>query len=123
MGCSSCGKGGGARSSQSALPAGNQAQQLRALAAEGDHVLIEYAGASGARTYKGQATNTLYRFGSDSGHRRHLVWRADADSILRFKEFRLVTAEQVNVAGAAAAEPTILDVRPPRVRKGALARV
>jgi glycosyltransferase involved in cell wall biosynthesis len=56
-------------------------------------VLIEYLPTDGSIiTYRGSSTGTLYRFGSDKGHRIKNVFKNDAPNLLMRKEFRQVVA-------------------------------
>ncbi len=107
MGCKSCSKGGGARVATSSLDQAVTAEAAAKAAAAGGAVLMEYVGATtGTRSYKGQKSGTLYRFGQDAGHRRKFVYAADVPGLAALPELRVVSQE-------AAAEVT-----PPAVRQG-----
>lgn len=65
-------------------------------------VLIEYTKQNaGTVTYIGQVTGTVYRFGSDQGHRVKYVYKEDAETFLTRSEFRIYQEVITNVLQAA----------------------
>lgn len=57
-----------------------------------DLVLVEYVlDGRPPLTYRGQVTGTEYRFGSDEGHKKRYVHRADAQVLIERPEFALAT--------------------------------
>lgn len=80
MACGGCGKGGGKVAvTRSMAPPTNP-----------DVVMLEFVPAnSPPLTYRGTITGTLYRFGSDSGHKIRYVYKTDAMEFLKRKEFRI----------------------------------
>lgn len=94
MGCG-CG-GGNPRRSNPALAATQAISKPDA-----DMILLEFQGNSGPRTYRGPATGSEYRFGSDASHKTRYVYSADAAHFLRrpaeFKQAEL--ADTVVISG------------------------
>lgn len=73
--------------SQPALPGALQS------ARNADLVLVEYnLEDRPPLTYRGQVTGTEYRFGSDEGHRKRYVHRADAQLLIERPEFSLASS-------------------------------
>lgn len=91
MGCG-CGSGGGAivTSGSAANAAARGEAMANTVVAVDDMIMLEYQGASGTRTYVGQATRQSYRFGSDPDHKRKYVYRSDADFLLSLNVFKPV---------------------------------
>jgi hypothetical protein len=96
MGCGGCGKGGGGKVSARANGTATMRQISKsevtlAQATETGAMLVEYVGkADGTRSYKGQRSGQVYRFGNDSGHKRKFIFAVDAPGLLRLPEFREV---------------------------------
>jgi len=83
MACRTC----GARRVASVVPAPKVAAGEPQVI--GGMVLLEYIPTDGStKTYRGHSTGTLYRFGSDAGHRVRNVFERDAPSLLARDEFR-----------------------------------
>lgn len=62
--------------------------QMQQLVPNGDLVLLQYnSNQAGTRTFRGQNTGVMYRFGNDEDHRVKLVHKSDAMHLLQHKEF------------------------------------
>lgn len=108
MPCGGCGK---KRAVQPPAVQQNQTVQAATVRTnDGEAVLLEFVPNGVApMTYRGQVTGTLYRFGSDSGHRRKYVYTADVPYLLARKEFKRVslTTEGTTDSILEAAVPTV----------------
>ena len=83
MACRGCGKGGG-----TTIPSVKKLSSAHAVS--GDMMLLEFTKVgAGTVTYKGAATGTLYRFGSDPSHKVKYVHKSDGEVLMRRSEFRL----------------------------------
>jgi glycosyltransferase involved in cell wall biosynthesis len=89
MPCSGCGKKKAVQ-----LPTVQSQARTRIQSPEGEAVLIEFVPNGVAPvTYRGQVTGTLYRFGSDVGHKRKYVYTVDVPYLLARKEFKRAATE------------------------------
>lgn len=80
MACSSCPAG---RKANGIPPTSGMSNPGLMAGDPGGAMLLEFTGLSaGVRTYKGQKTNTLYRFGNEPNHRMKYVLAADAPGLL-----------------------------------------
>lgn len=80
-----------------------------ASGSNGDMVLLEFLGTGGARSFRGQATGVIYRFGGDESHQKGYVFSSDASqepftNTLAFRQVDL-TIETSDVVLAAAGPP------------------
>lgn len=91
MPCGGCRKGGGKRIN---TPPTAVNAAMTTSSGTDNAVLIEYVGKNATVNYIGKASGTRYRFGSDPGHKIKYVWRADAEQLLTFKEFRVAKAAE-----------------------------
>ena len=60
-------------------------------------VLLEFIGSGGARSYVGQVTGTIYRFGSDPSHKIRYVFASDLPLFVNRPEFRRAVPLPVDV--------------------------
>jgi len=99
MACRTC---GGRRITPVPAPIARVAGVLQPV---GGMVMIEYLPTDGStKTYRGQSTGTLYRFGSDPGHKIRNVFQRDAAQLLAREEFRAVAVGKAVEAPVAALE-------------------
>lgn len=67
--------------------------------AQGEMILLEFVAPDRSTTsWTGPATGTIYRFGSEDGHRVGYVHRADAKKFLDRSEFRVANPSSSNMA-------------------------
>jgi glycosyltransferase involved in cell wall biosynthesis len=84
MACGGCRKGGGVKVAAPAVTATTPNNDPNV-------VMLEFVKPnSPALTYRGPVTGTMYRFGSDVGHKVRYVYKSDAIEFLRRSEFKLV---------------------------------
>jgi hypothetical protein len=87
MPCGGCGK-----KRPAPLPTVTAKAQPTVQSSEGEAVLLEFVPTNTPpMTFRGQVTGTLYRFGSDAGHKRKYVLTPDVQYLLARREFKRVT--------------------------------
>jgi len=94
---------GGCSKKRASLPAVATPQSVVAQSQTEAMILEFVANGIAPMTYRGQATGTLYRFGSDAGHMRKYVYAADVPYLLARKEFVRASTQPDAVLEASAA--------------------
>lgn len=97
MACGGCRKGGG------------QVAVNKSMAPPNDPnvVMLEFVpNGTPPLSYRGPVTGTMYRFGSDAGHKIRYVYRVDAIEFLKRKEFRIAGGSLETPILEAAGPPT-----------------
>lgn len=97
MACSGCkkSKSTAVASSKASNPNLRTVAATTTLDADSDMVKLQFTlEGAGPRIYRGRATGTRYKFGSDEGHRIKYVHKSDADALLLLKEFEKYTEPQ-----------------------------
>ena len=111
MACRGCPGGGGGRYQAQAGPGG---KAVGGPTVNEGWVLIQYMGpGQGTRTYKGKATNTVYRFGGNPSHRRKYVYEQDAPFLLALLDGQSPMFEKIAEPTTEAEEPARLEAPGP----------
>lgn len=98
MACGGCRKRGTSNTTDSSQNRVNI--QGQSITSTSDVVLVEFTReTTGATTFKG-ASGTIYRFGSDPGHRIKYVYKVDLPGLLALKGFKLASEGADNVLEA-----------------------
>lgn len=95
-----CGCGGGTSNRRQSAQVNSSSGVASPTGVAGDSmVLLEFKGFGGARSYRGQSTGQVYRFGADPEHKIGYVHGKDAESLLRLRDFKIAdTAQHIVVS-------------------------
>lgn len=89
-----CGCGGGASRRRDTVSSSSVGLAVPNGVSGDGMVLLEFMGSGGARSFRGQSSGQVYRFGSDPEHKIGYVHGKDAKELLRIRDFKLADQAQ-----------------------------